>query len=50
MAAYHKKFEILRFIYTNYKTDPYLRNDDNDTVAFSWKVNTAAGDTGGSVP
>ena len=32
MAAYHKKFEILRFIYTNYKTDPYLRNDDNDTA------------------
>jgi hypothetical protein len=26
------------------------RNDDNNAVAFSWKVNTAAGDTGGSVP
>jgi hypothetical protein len=26
------------------------RNNDNDAVAFSWKVNTAAGDTGGSVP
>ena len=32
IAAHHKKFEVLKFIYTNYKIDPYLRNEDNDTA------------------
>ena len=31
-AALFKRFEILKYLYTNCKIDPFLRNEDNDTA------------------
>ena len=41
VAAFFKRFEILNYIYTHYKIDPYLRNEDNDTA---YEIATLKGD------
>lgn len=41
IAALLKKFEILKYIYTNYKMDYFIRNEDNDTA---YEIATLKGD------